>query len=252
MPAPESRSTPRRRPMSTKPTKPTKPSGRARPSTARGRERRRGGVPSGVKVAGVVGLAVIVLLLVVFLVANRDSDQQGTAGRYAFQVGDPGPGAKAPPIKLATTAGAPFDLATPAGQTTLLYFQEGLGCQPCWDQLIDIQTNLASYKALGVTRVLSITTDPLDAIRQKVTDMRITIPVASDPDLAVSRAYQANQHGMMGTSRDGHSFILVGPDGTIRWRADYGGAPDYTGASFYTASAPTESLLADLRAGLAR
>jgi len=232
--------------MSTKPTKPTKPSGRARPSTARGRERRRGGVPSGVKVAGVVGLAVIVLLLVVFLVANRDSDQQGTPGRYAFQVGDPGPGAKAPPIKLATTAGAPFDLATPAGQTTLLYFQEGLGCQPCWDQLIDIQTNLASYKALGVTRVLSITTDPLDAIRQKVTDMRITIPVASDPDLAVSRAYQANQHGMMGTSRDGHSFILVGPDGTIRWRADYGGAPDYT---MYV---PTESLLADLRAGLAR
>ena len=202
-------------------------------------------MPSGVKVAGVVGLAVIVLLLVVFLVANRDSDQQGTAGRYAFQVGDPGPGAKAPPIKLATTAGAPFDLATPAGQTTLLYFQEGLGCQPCWDQLIDIQTNLASYKALGVTRVLSITTDPLDAIRQKVTDMRITIPVASDPDLAVSRAYQANQHGMMGTSRDGHSFILVGPDGTIRWRADYGGAPDYT---MYV---PSPSLLADLRAGLA-
>ncbi len=223
----------------------SKPSGRARPGPARGRERRHGGVPGGVKVAGVVGLAVVVLLAI-FLVANRDSDQQGTAGRYAFQVGDPGPGAKAPPIRLATTAGATFDLATPAGQTTLLYFQEGLGCQPCWDQLTDIQANLDRYRTLGITRVLSITTDPLDAIRRKVADMRITIPVAADPDLAVSRAYQANQHGMMGTSRDGHSFILVGSDGMIRWRADYGGAPDYT---MYV---PTESLLADLRAGLAR
>ncbi len=96
------------------------------------------------------------------------------------------------------------------GRPTLLYFQEGLGCQPCWDQLTDIQANLDRYKALGITRVLSITTDPLDAIRQKVADERITLPVASDPNLAVSRAYQANQYGMMGQSRDGHSFIVGG------------------------------------------
>ncbi len=205
--------------------------------------RRRGGLSVGVKLAGVVGLAIIVLLAI-FLVANRGGGQQ-RAGRYAYQVGDPGPGATAPPIKLATTDGATFELGAPAGQTTLLYFQEGLGCQPCWDQLTDIQANLDSYQALGITRVLSITTDPLDAIRQKVTDQRITIPVASDPDLAVSRAYHANQYGMMGQSRDGHSFIVVGPDGVIRWRADYGGAPDYT---MYV---PSPSLLADLRAGLA-
>ncbi|XES00911.1 hypothetical protein HEP87_61260 [Streptomyces sp. S1D4-11] len=49
---------------------------------------------------------------------------------------------------------------------------------------------------------------------------------------------------MMGTSRDGHSFLLVGPDGTIRWRADYGGAPDYT---MYV---PVDKLLADLKAGV--
>jgi peroxiredoxin len=229
-------------------TKTPKPSGRHRPPAAgrpEGRPtKRRGGLPVGAKVAGTVGLAVVVLL-VIFLVANRGGDQQG-AGRYAFQVGDPGPGSKAPPIRLATTNDATFDLAAPAGQTTLLYFQEGLGCQPCWDQLTDIQANLASFKALGITRVLSITTDPLDAIRQKVTDMGISIPVASDPDLAVSHAYHANQYGMMGTSRDGHSFILVGPDGMVRWRADYGGAPHYT---MYV---PSQSLLADLRAGLAR
>jgi len=47
----------------------------------------------------------------------------------------------------------------------------------------------------------------------------------------------------MGDDRDGHSFILVGPDGTIRWRADYGGAPKY---SMYV---PVQRLLADLASG---
>ncbi len=62
--------------------------------------------------------------------------------------------------------------------------------------------------------------------------------------LAVSRAYTANGYGMMGASRDGHTFILVGPDGRIRWRADYGGAPNYT---MYV---PVPNLIADIRAGL--
>ncbi len=68
-------------------------------------------------------------------------------------------------------------------------------------------------------------------------------PVLSDPTMAVSEAYHANTYGMMGSSRDGHTFILVGPDGTIRWRADYGGAPRYT-----MFVAPSQ-LLGDLRAG---
>ena len=49
---------------------------------------------------------------------------------------------------------------------------------------------------------------------------------------------------MMAGSTNGHTFIVVGPDGKIRWRADYGGAPDYT---MYV---PTPDLLADMRAGL--
>ena len=41
------------------------------------------------------------------------------------------------------------------------------------------------------------------------------------------------------------SVRAVGPDGVIRWRADYGGAPDFT------MFVPVPSLLADLKAGLA-
>lgn len=91
---------------------------------------------------------------------------------------------------------------------------------------------------------MSITVDPLSALQQKVADEGLTIPVLSDQSIAVSQAYTANAYGMMGNSRDGHTFIVVGPDGLIKWRADYGGSPNYT---MYV---PISNLLADIRAGL--
>jgi hypothetical protein len=49
--------------------------------------------------------------------------------------------------------------------------------------------------------------------------------------------------GMDG-SADGHTFIVVGPDGRVDFRADYGGAPNYT---MYD---PISTLLADMKEGL--
>jgi len=195
--------------------------------------------------AVVVGVAIIALGVIFFL-NNQGGSSAGTgqAGQYAFQVGSPGPGATAPEIKLPATDGSTFDLAAMRGKTVLLYFQEGLTCQPCWDQLKDIQSNINQFQALGIDQVVSITTDPLNALQQKVADEGLTLPVLSDPSLAVSSAYTANGYGMMGASRDGHTFIVVGPDGLIKWRADYGGAPKYT---MYV---PVPNLVADIRAGL--
>ena len=141
------------------------------------------------------------------------------------------------------TDGARFDLAAWRGKTVVLYFQEGVGCEPCWTQIKDIQSNFSQLQALGVDQVVTITGDPMDALKQKAALEGITSPVLSDPGLRVSSTYSANQYGMMGTSADGHTFIVVGPDGTIRWRADYGGAPKYT------MFLPTTSLLADIKAG---
>jgi len=188
----------------------------------------------------------VITLAVIFFLSNQGRPSAGTdqAGKYTFQVGSPGVGEMAPAIQLWSTAGSTFDLASQRGKTVLLYFQEGLTCQPCWDQLKDIQSNISQFKALGIDTIVSITTDPLDALRQKVSDEGLTIPVLSDPLLVVSQAYTANGYGMMGNSRDGHTFIVVGPDGRIRWRADYGGSPNYT---MYV---PISNLVADIRAGL--
>ena len=223
--------------MSTKPDRRTAGS-RPRPHGQAPQRRRWRGSP--LQTAGIVVGAAIVTLLVIFAVSHRGG---GSAGSYQHQVGDPGPGAEAPAIRLESTTGGTFDLASMRGQSVLLYFQEGLGCQPCWDQMKDIEKHAAEFKSAGIDQVVSITTSPLDQIRQKVGIDGIATQVLSDPDLSVSRAYNANQYGMMGDSSDGHSFVLVDPEGMIRWRADYGGAPDYT------MFVPANALLEDLRAG---
>lgn len=200
---------------------------------------------TGVKAGVFLGIAVIILGLIYFLNnASGSSATSNQASSYPFQVGSPGPGEQAPSIKLQSTDGSTFDLASLRGKTVLLFFQEGLGCQPCWDQMKDMESKWSAFQALGIDRVVSITTNPLDALKQKVADEGLSTPVLSDPNFTVSRAYHTDQYGMMNGSSDGHSFIVVGPDGRIRWRADYGGAPNYT---MYV---PISTLIADMKGGL--
>jgi len=202
-------------------------------------DRRRRIIQWGV---GIVVAAVVVSGL--YAVFARSSAT--TAGKAGYQVGTPGIGAAAPAFTLTASTGKKISLADYKGKTVLLYFQEGLTCQPCWDQLTDLENSAAKVKAAGIDQVLSITSDPADLIGTKTRDMKLTTPVLSDPGLDVSQQYDANSYGMMGTSRDGHTFVLVGPDGTVEWRADYGGAPKYT---MYVAP---DTLLADLKAGEAK
>ncbi|MGW5051423.1 peroxiredoxin family protein [Actinokineospora sp. NPDC004072] len=191
-------------------------------------------------------LVAVIAVTVLYLIYQGSQGKQNTAtgGDSGFKhvAGQPGIGATAPAFTLASTSGGQVSLSDFRGKSVLLYFQEGLMCQPCWDQITDLERNQPALKAAGVDAVVSITSDPVDLVTQKLADMKLSTPTLSDPNLKVIRAYDANKYGMMGESKAGHSFILVGPDGSIRWRADYGGAPDYT---MYL---PTQKMLADLAA----
>jgi len=197
------------------------------------------------KAAVCIGVAILVLGVIYFLNAgNGSSASPNQAGKYPFEVGSPGPGEQAPAIRLPSTGGSTFDLATLRGKTVLVFFQEGIACEPCWTQIKAIESNMPQFRALGIETMVSITSDPLDALKQKVADEGLSTPVLSDPSLAVSRTYHANQYGMMGESSDGHTFLVVGTDGRIKWRANFGGAPNYT---MYV---PISTLLADMKEGL--
>lgn len=193
-------------------------------------------------VAGVaVALAATFGLYSVFHHANGSG-----SGSYTYQSGTPGIGAQAPGFTLSATTGGTISLSSLRGQTVLLYFQEGLDCQPCWTQIQQLEAASGQVKAAGVDRVISITTDPVNLLSQRVKDMGLSTTILSDPSLTASTQYNANQYGMMGTSTDGHSFVLVSPTGKILWRADYGGAPNYT------MDVPVSTLLSQLKAGEAK
>lgn len=212
--------------------------------TAWSRSERRTGMGAGMKTLAAVGLGVVALGTIFYLSNSGASKGTGDAGEYEFVVGNPSPGEKAPPLQLPSTDGGMFDLASERGQSVLLYFQEGIMCQPCWDQLKDIETEFSKFDALGVDKVATITTDPLDALQQKAADEGLTSAVLADPGVGASREWGTAGIGMMGSQMNGHSFILVNEEGVIEWRADYGGPPDHT------MFLPVSNLLADMQAAL--
>lgn len=110
---------------------------------------------------GVIALAVVALFAV-YSASNGSNKTNLAGGQYRFAVGDPGPGQPAPPIVLPSTAGGNFDLASLKGKTVLLYFQEGIGCQPCWDQMRDIEARRIEFAAVGIDVFVTITSDSLD------------------------------------------------------------------------------------------
>lgn len=223
-----------------RPSTAPQPSGRAQ---TQGAERRRAARRLWTRIGIVLAVAAAVLF---FVARSQDDSTAGVDGGPAFAVGGPGPGQAAPPINLASVDGGTWDLGRDgADKTVMLYFQEGIMCQPCWDQMRTIEDNFAAYRELGIDEMVGITVDPLDLLRRKVDDEGLESVVLSDPDVSLGPSYTANQYGMMGTGMYGHTFIVVGPDGQILWRGDYGGAE-----SDYTMYVTNEHLLADLSAGL--
>lgn len=103
----------------------------------------------------------------------------------------------------------------------LLYFQEGLMCPPCWQQMRDLKRDGDKLAALDVTLV-TITVDPLDQLRENIAREAIEgMILLGDHEARVSKRYQATFISMHPGERPGHTFILVGKDGKILWRRDF-------------------------------
>ncbi len=178
---------------------------------------------------------VVVIFGVFFLLLSQQpaapaqsSPSSRSADAADYAVGSPGIGEVAPEFSMTSAAGDTVKLSDYTGKSVLLYLHEGLGCQPCWDQMGDLDAATDQLNAAGIDDVVTITSGPVNLIAQKMDDDGLSSLILADTKMDVIKEYGANDYGMMGDSRAGHSFILVGPDGTIQWRADYGGAPDYT------------------------
>lgn len=134
-------------------------------------------------------------------------------------------GSVAPDFSLPDTQGGMFRLSEFRGKSNvLLFFNEGLSCQPCLRQMRDLDELNQRFVEHHVILV-SVTADPLNLLTDWT---RASGPkygkVLSDQNLEVSKAYDllGPDVSMMPGTTPGHTFILVNQSGVIIWRQDYG------------------------------
>ena len=111
------------------------------------------------------------------------------------------------------------------------------------EQIVDLQ-NDPDFQALDVA-IVSIALDSADELAAGAVQYGIQgVPLATDPDKAVSEAYDVMQWAV-GTGEPGHTFVLVNKDGTVGWIRDYG-APENGGLMWV----PPQELVSNIRASL--
>lgn len=97
-------------------------------------------------------------------------------------------------------------------------------------QIVDLQ-NSSKFAELGV-QLISIARDSTSEMAVEIDALGIeTVPVLSDPDLVVSKAYDVLQWAM-DNGEPSHTFVLLDEEGKIIWVKDYG-APDNPNRTMY-------------------
>lgn len=165
----------------------------------------------------VVTLALVAVLAVGGLIYAGVSGRRQSAS-FAVDVGD-----RAPDFSLRdANSGREISLQQLIQPNrTLLFFFEGIMCQPCWDQLRDFERVYEEFRKLGI-EVVGVPVDPLPALSRKGQLEGIGLPVLADERARVSRMYDTLAFGSMHPGqRPGHTFILVDRDGIVRWRRDF-------------------------------
>lgn len=126
----------------------------------------------------------------------------------------------APDFTLPSVNGQPVTLSSYKGQrNVLLYFNEGYGCDPCWQQALDIQGRSADLQAAN-TEFIDIMVDSPDLIKSEVSRWGLKMPVLSDTSRTVSQQYHMLGFGMH-SDKPNHTFVFVDKSGEIRWWQDY-------------------------------
>ncbi len=110
------------------------------------------------------------------------ADQHGGEGGPGI-----GAGSAAPDFSLPSTDGGTVSLAGLRGENDLLYFSEGVGCDPCFTQMLEIEANQTRFDDLGVT-LLPVMVNPAQAVAAELARFGLQTPVLVDATMDVSRA----------------------------------------------------------------
>jgi peroxiredoxin len=168
------------------------------------RRRRRGFDPSWGQLAAV---AAVVAAAGFFLLGGRGS----TGGAVKPT--------RAPGFTMASTAGGSTSLADFAGHNVLLYFNEGVGCDACFYQTVELE-KAADQLAARDIELVPVVMNPIAQVQSELGRFGITTPYLIDADGNVSKAYDVLGKGMH-ANLPGHGFVFIDTSGRIRWQKEY-------------------------------
>lgn len=126
----------------------------------------------------------------------------------------------APDFTLKAVGGKDIGLASYRGEkNVLLFFNEGYGCGPCWQQSQEIQKRMSDLSAAD-TEYLVIMVDPPSLLGSEIKRWGLTVPILTDVDRTVSSEYNTLGFGMH-ADKPNHTFVFIDKGGEIRWWEDY-------------------------------
>jgi peroxiredoxin len=101
----------------------------------------------------------------------------------------------------------------------LLYFNEGVGCDACFYQMVELEKHADRFAAAGIDLV-PVVANPAEAVAPELQRFGLATPYLIDQDTSVSAAYGMLGKGMH-ANLPGHGFVLVDAGGRIRWSREY-------------------------------
>lgn len=154
--------------------------------------------------------------------ADPMADHHGGSGAASNKKFVPlAPGTVAPNFSLPSTAGKTISLSDYRGKNIFLFFNEGVMCSPCWQEVSKLERFRQEFDNLN-TVIIPISVDDQKTWDPILKEERITTPILIDADRKVTKAYKAlGTPSSMHDDRAGHTYIHITPDGKVHSSADF-------------------------------
>lgn len=153
--------------------------------------------------------------------ADSMADHHGGGGTANKKFEPLAPGTVAPDFSLPSTAGKTISLSEYKGKNILLFFNEGVMCAPCWQEISRLERFKKDFVGLN-TVIVPISVDDQATWDPILKEERITTPILIDTERKMTKAYKAlGTPSSMHDDRAGHTYVHIAPDGKVHASSDF-------------------------------
>lgn len=130
-------------------------------------------------------------------------------------------GTVAPDFSLPSTTGQIISLADYKGKHVLLFFNEGVMCSPCWQEISRLERFKEDFTNLNAV-IIPISVDDQATWDPILKEEKITTPILIDTDRKVTATYKAlGTPSSMHDDRAGHTYVHINTEGKIHSSSDF-------------------------------